>query len=674
MTMGKIRMGAGFLAMAMLMATGGCTEPPPPLDMSGPTADWPHYGRGLDGLRYSPLDQIDTENVDRLEEVWRYHSGDFSLGDDNQTRTSLQVTPIVVNDRLIFCTPYDRVIALDPESGEELWQFDPDLQLRQLHGAYPMICRGVAHWQDDETEGKVGKEEKECRERIFTGTQDAELIALDAATGRPCSGFGTAGRIALRDDLGEDVPPWEYYVTSAPLVVDDVVIVGALVADNVRADAPPGVVRAFDARSGELAWAWDPIPPDQPSTPTEGPYRRSTANVWAPMSADEARGLLFVPTGNAPPDYFGGQRGGLDHYSSSVVAILTRGERAGEVAWHFQTVHHDLWDYDVGAQPSLIELNTPEGKVPAVVVSTKTGHVFVLDRETGEPLHPVEERPVPQDPVPGEWLSQTQPFPVKPPSLFPPQLQPEDAWGVTFWDRGRCRKQIESRRSEGLFTPPSLQGTVSYPAATGGINWGSGAFSPENNLMVVNQSRVPTGIKLIPREEFEALPEEETGGDAGGLAESNRLYGEMQGTPYAVSVDLLTSPFGAPCSAPPWGTLTAVDLDAGEIRWEVPLGSTRGLAPWPLWLEWGVPNIGGPIVTAGGLVFIAATPDNYLRAFDLTTGERLWRADLPYSAHATPLTYRLGQERRQFLVVAAGGHVLSEPGDAIVAFALPEAP
>ncbi|WP_372609950.1 alpha/beta fold hydrolase, partial [Halomonas sp.] len=241
-------------------------------------------------------------------------------------------------------------------------------------------------------------------------------------------------------------------------------------------------------------------------------------------------------------------------------------------------------------------------------------------------------------------------------------MQPEDAWGFTFWDRGRCRKQIESRRSEGLFTPPSLQGTVSYPAATGGINWGSGAISPEQNLMVVNQSRVPTGIKLIPRETFEALSEEETGGDAGGLAESNRLYGEMQNTPYAVSVDLLTSPFGAPCSAPPWGTLTAVDLDAGEIRWEVPLGSTHGLAPWPLWLEWGVPNIGGPIVTAGGLVFIAATPDNYLRAFDLATGERLWRADLPYSAHATPLTFRLGQERRQFLVVAAGGHVLSEPG------------
>lgn len=659
------RLARWLVVVFLLTLTGGC-ERSPPLDMSGPTADWPHYGRGLDGLRYSPLDQIRVDNVEGLEEVWRYHSGDFSLGDANQTRTSLQVTPIVVGERLVFCTPYDRVIALDPESGEELWQFDPQLKLRKLHGAYPMICRGVAHWQDGQAE------EGDCRERIFTGTQDAELIALDAATGRPCADFGRAGRLALRDDLGDDVPAWEYYVTSAPLVVDDRVIVGALVADNVRADAPPGVVRAFDARSGKLAWAWDPVPPNQPATPTGGPYRRSTANVWAPMSADPERGLLFVPTGNAPPDYFGGKREGLDYYASSVVAIHTRGEQAGEVAWHFQTVHHDLWDYDVGAQPSLIELNTEAGPVPAVVVSTKTGHVFVLHRETGEPLHPVEERPVPQDPAPGEWLSPTQPFPVKPPTLFPPQLTAEDAWGVTFWDRGHCRRKIESRRSEGLYTPPSLQGTVSYPAATGGINWGSGAFEPGRNLMVVNQSRVPTGIQLIPRAEYAALPEEETAGDAGGLAGANRLYGEMQGTPYAVSVELLTSPFGAPCSAPPWGTLTAVDLDAGEILWEVPLGSTRGLAPWPLWLEWGVPNIGGPIVTAGGLAFIAATPDRYIRAFDLESGETLWRADLPYAAHATPLTYRLGPERRQFLVVAAGGHVLSEPGDAIVAFALPE--
>ncbi len=657
-----------LLAVALLLVARHYPSPPPPPDLGGPTADWPHYGQNLAGQRYSPLDQIRVDNVAHLEEAWRYHHGDFSAGEAGQTRTSLQVTPLVVGERLIFCTPYNRVIALHPETGEELWAFDPELQLRELHGAYPMICRGVAYWED--TAVPPGTE---CRERIFTGTQDSELIALDAATGRPCMDFGENGRLALREGLGDDIPAWEYYVTSAPLVVDDLVVVGALVADNVRANAPPGVVRAFDARRGELAWAWDPLPPLHPPTPMEGPYRRATANVWAPMSADAERGLLFVPTGNAPPDYFGGQRQGLDYYASSVVALHTRSEAAGQVAWRFQTVYHDLWDYDIGAQPSLLELDTADGPVPAVVVSTKMGHVFVLHRETGEPLHPIEERPVPQGPVPGDWLAPTQPFPVKPPSLFPPALGPEDAWGFTFWDRGHCRRQIEARRSEGLFTPPSLEGTVVYPAATGGINWGGGAFDPAANLMVVNQSRIPTAVQLIPREEFEALPEEERRIDAGGLANANRLYGEMRGTPYAVSVELLRSPFGAPCSAPPWGTLTAVDLAAGEIRWEVPLGSLRGLAPWPLWFEWGVPNIGGPIVTAGGLVFIAATPDNYLRAFDLATGERLWRTRLPYSAHATPLTYRLGPERRQFLVVAAGGHVLSDPGDAIVAYALPEA-
>ncbi|MFC3282942.1 pyrroloquinoline quinone-dependent dehydrogenase [Litchfieldella rifensis] len=656
-----------WMALAVVLLTiQGCDGPPPDIDLGGPTGEWRHYGRGLDGLRHSPLDQIRPDNVARLEEVWRYESGDFSEGDANQTRTSLQVTPIVVAGRLVFCTPFNRVIALDPESGEELWQFDPELRQRKLHGAYPLTCRGVSYWQDD------AAGDGECRERIFTGTQDAELIALDAATGRPCADFGDGGRLALRDDLGEDVPAWEYYVTSAPLVLDDLVVVGALVADNVRVDAPPGVVRAFDARSGELAWAWDPTPPDQPPSHREGPYRRATANVWAPMAADAQRKLLFVPTGNAPPDYFGGERQGLDYYSSSVVAIHTHGERAGEVAWRYQTVHHDLWDYDIGAQPTLFDLHTADGTVPAVAVSTKMGHVFVLDRESGEPLHPVAERPVPQGAAPGDHLSPTQPFPLKPPTLYPPRLTAEDAWGLTFWDRGRCRREIEARRSEGLFTPPSVQGSVHFPGALGGINWGSGALDPETNVLVVNQSRIPTGVMLVPREEYEALPEEEKGVAEGGLPGTTKLYGEMRGTPYAVRREILLSPLGMPCSAPPWGTLTAVDLNAGEILWEVPLGSTRGQAPWPLWFDLGVPNIGGPIVTASGLIFIAATPDRYLRGFDLASGEELWRADLPYAGHATPLTYRLRPDSRQFVVIAAGGHAVSEPGDAIVAFALPE--
>ncbi len=653
----------GLLIGAMSLLAGACS-PPPALDHKGPIGDWRHYGNGLDGLRYSSLTQITPDNVRYLEEAWRYNSGDISEGSAEVTRTSLQVTPIVVSDSMYFCTPFNRVIALDAETGAEKWVFDPNLSLRRLHGAYPLTCRGVAFWEDSMSD------EERCRQRIFTGTQDAELIALDAKTGQTCPDFGDEGRIKLREGLG-DAPAWEYYVTSAPLVLNDLVIVGALVADNVRVDAPPGVVRAFDTRSGALRWAWDPVPPDQPQSPREGPYRRATANVWASMAADAERDLLFVPTGNAPPDYFGGERQGLDHYSASVVAIHTQGDNAGEIAWHFQTVHHDIWDYDIGAQPTLFDFPFAGASIPALTVSTKMGHVFVLNRETGEALLPMEERPVPQEPAPGDYLSATQPFPIKPPSIFPPKLQSQDAWGITFWDRRRCRKKIEALRSDGVFTPPTVNGSVQYPGALGGINWGSGALDPERHIFVVNQSRVPTAVKLIPREEFEALPDEVVSVSSAGLPGTTKLYGAMEGTPYAIRRELLVSPFGIPCNAPPWGTLTAIDIAHGEILWEVPLGSTRKQAPWPFWIDIGVPNLGGPIVTASKLVFISATTDGYIRSFNIESGQELWRATLPFAGHATPLTYRVRPDGKQFVAIAAGGHAVSQPGDAIVAFALP---
>ena len=653
------------LSSLLLAALGSSCGKPPPIDYFGPTADWPHYGSGLDGKRYSNLSQIRPDNVEYLEEAWQYNSGDISTGTEEVTRTSLQVTPIVVEDSMYFCTPFNRVISLNAETGEENWVFDPQLKLRKLHGAYPLTCRGVSYWKGD-----AGG--RSCSSRIFTGTQDAELIALDAETGEPCADFGDGGRVRLRDDL-KDTPDWEYYVTSAPLIVNDVVAIGALVADNVRANAPPGVVRAFDVHSGELRWAWDPIPPDgDPPADGEGPYRRSTANVWATMSADPANNLVFVPTGNAPPDYFGGERQGLDYYSSSVVAIHSAGPEAGQAAWRFQTVHHDLWDYDIGAQPTLFDFKGPQGNVPAVIVSTKMGHVFVLNRLTGKPLLPVEERPVPGDPAEGEHLSPTQPFPVRPPSLYPPKLDAEDAWGITFWDRGKCEDRIAGLRSDGLFTPPTRAGSVHFPGALGGINWGSGALDPSSGVFVVNQSRVPTEVGLLTREEFEALPEEESADSPGGLPGTTKLYGPMEGTPYAIRRELLLSPWGLPCNEPPWGTLTAVDMNKGEVLWEVALGSTREQAPWPFWFDIGVPNLGGPLITATGLIFISATTDRYIRSFDLKDGEELWRARLPYAGHATPLTYRVSQSGKQFVAIAAGGHATSEPGDAIVAFALPD--
>jgi quinoprotein glucose dehydrogenase len=640
----------------------GCERPP--VDYSGPVADWPEYGHDKGGLRYSPLTQITRENVLDLQIAWTYRSGDLSDGTATTTRSSLQVTPIVVDGAMVFCTPFNRVIALDPETGKELWAFDPKLKNRDLHGGYPLTCRGVSSWRDP-----AASADALCSRRIFTGTMDAELIALDAKTGRPCPGFGHDGRVALREGMG-DAPEWEYYVTSSPLVVHDLVVVGGLVADNIRANAPPGVVRAFDARTGALRWAFDPVPPDvAPVAATDGAkFRRGTANLWGTMSTDEQRDLLFVPTGNAPPDYFGGERHGLDYYSSSLIALQAT---TGKVVWRFQTVHHDLWDYDIGAQPSLFEFPQGDRTIPAVAVSTKMGHVFFLNRETGAPLFPVEERPVPQGGAPGETLSPTQPFPTRPPSLYPPELRAENAFGVTFWDRGKCRDRIAKLRADGIFTPPSLQGSIHYPSAAGGINWGGASIDPTRGIYVVNQSRVPTVVTLIPREEYDKLPDKNPP-VSGALPGTTVLYGAMDGTPYAVRRELLLSPFGIPCSPPPWGTLTAVNIASGSVLWEISLGTTRDMAPFPFWLQIGVPNLGGSIVTQSGLVFIGATTDHYLRAFDIQNGAELWRARLPFGGNATPITYRLRKDGKQFVVIAAGGHVFSkQAGDAIVAFTLP---
>ncbi len=639
------------LAAALL----GCGASPGAIDESGPTAEWPEYGGDPGGLRFSPLDQITPENVDDLELAWVYHHGDISDGTGELTRTSFNATPIVIDGSLFFCTGLNRVIALDPETGAERWAFDPKLRNSRLRGPYPLTCRGVAYWR-----GPAEEAGRACGRRVFTGTVDAQLIALDAETGKPCADFGELGRVALREGVGE-AEPWEYYVTSPPQVIHDTVVVGALVADNLRADAPSGVVRAFDVRTGALRWAWDPLPPGVESPSVRGEdYAAGTANVWSILSADPERNLVFVPTGNAAPDYYSANRRGLDHYSSSVVALDASN---GEVVWFFQTVHHDVWDYDVASQPVLFELETDAGRVPALAQATKMGHIFLLQRETGEPLFPVEERPVPQDGVPGERLSPTQPFPTRPPPLHPATLTPEDAWGFTPWDRAKCAEIIAGYRSEGIFTPPSLQGSIQYPGSAGGPNWGSVAIDPRKGVLFVNQMRIPGVVQLIAREDYEKLEES-------AAVYPYELY-PMKGTPYGLRRGPLLSPLGAPCNPPPWGTLTAVELATGAVLWEATLGTTRDQAPFPLWLRLGAPNLGGSIVTASGLVFIGATTDKFLRAFDAETGREIWSQRLPYTANATPLTYRLRKDGKQYLVIASGGHGWSEPGDALMAFALP---
>jgi quinoprotein glucose dehydrogenase len=610
---------------------------------------WPEYGRDPGGSRHSPLADVTRENVARLELAWTHRTGDMPERPGDEM--AFEATPILVDGTLFLCTPFNRVIALDPETGRERWSFDPKVD-RRANYANQALCRGVAAWRDARAAAGAA-----CARRIFSATVDGRLLALDAASGAPCAGFGADGQVSLLEGVGEQKWPGEYQVTSAPTLVGDVVVVGSAVSDNQRLDAPSGVVRAYDARSGALRWSFDLAPPGHPR-PADGSYVRGTPNVWAPMSADPERDLLFVPTGNPASDYYRGGIPQLDHYGSSLVALRAAD---GAVAWHFQTVHHDLWDYDVPAQPTLADVIQDGVAVPAVIQPTKMGLLFVLRRESGEPLFPVEERPVPQDGAPGERLSPTQPFPSKPPPLVRHRLAAEDAWGLTPLDRRWCRNRIGSLRSDGIYTSPTLQGSVMVPGNAGGSNWGGIAFDPERQLVIANVSDLPFTVQLVPGADVERLRRENSGQE----------ISPQTGTAYGMWRRPLLSPLGLPCSPPPWGTLAAVDVARGEIRWQVPLGTVRDISPVPVPWNAGVPNIGGPLVTAGGLVFIGAAMDDYLRAFDIETGDELWKVRLPAGGQATPMTYRAGG--RQFVVIAAGGHSRAGTtlGDHVVAFALP---
>ncbi|MCP4006332.1 MAG: pyrroloquinoline quinone-dependent dehydrogenase [bacterium] len=620
---------------------------------------WPSYGGGNGAIHHSPLSDVRADNVSKLEVAWVHHTGDVADGKpETPDRTAYEVTPILADGLLFFCSPFNRVFAVDPESGQERWVYDPEID-RTVAYLNQAVCRGVATWLDDRASATAP-----CRRRIFTGTNDARLIALDAATGAPCDDFGERGEVDLTRGVGE-AAPGEYQVTSPPAIIGDRVIVGAAIGDNRRVDAPSGVLRAFDARTGELVWAWNPLPADherlRAPLPPGTDYPLGTANVWAPMVVDARRDLLFAPTGNASPDYYGGRRKGSDHFASSVVAL--RGS-TGEVVWHFQTVHHDLWDYDVSSQPTLIDLRRDGEVVPALVQATKMGHVFILHRETGIPLFPVEERPVPQDGVPGETLSATQPFPVKPPPLVPSSVSEDDAWGLTFWDKGRCRSRIRALRNDGIFTPPSLRGSLVVPGAIGGSNWGGVAFDPDRNILIANVTHMPFVATLFPAEEYERRS----------AAEPDDEIRPQRGTPYGLHREKLVSGLGIPCVKPPWGTLVAVSLETGEILWKVPHGSLRDILPVPIPWNVGTPTLGGSLITASGLVFIGAAMDNYIRAYDITTGKELWKGRLEAAGIATPMTYRVRPGGKQYIVIAAGGHSRGGMplGDTLVAFTLPD--
>ncbi len=631
-----------LLLLALLLALCSCTPIPLPLDEipAGIEADWPVYGAQPGGSHFSPARQITPANVAHLELAWEHRSGDIrKAGEGVGTQSSLQVTPIVIGSRMYYCTPFNRVFALDAASGAEVWTYDPGVD---RDADLMTNCRGVSSWQS----GEQGY----CEHRILLGTLDARLIALDAESGTLCKDFGEEGVVDTSHGMVEHRPT-EYSITSAPTILGDRVITGALVLDNVRTDSPGGVVRAYDVRSGEQLWAWHPLAPTDRKFEPDGNYRSGTTNVWSIAAADEERDLVFLPTGNTTPDYFGGHRQGSDIYSSSVVALHGK---TGEIAWHFQTVHHDIWDYDVPAQPTLVDLNIDGELVPVVVQVTKMGMTFVLHRDTGEPVWPVEERDVPQSgAVPEEYLSPTQPFPTHVPHLLESALTKDDAWGLMLFDKWQCAKKIAAMNNQGWYTPPSLQGTLNQPGNGGGNNWGSPAVHPNSGVMVVYTNRVPGTTRLVPRQQCEGVAQQQAG------------------TPYCVQTGWVLSPLGVPCTKPPWGTLDAIDLVAGKVLWSVPLGTTRNMAPFPVWWIKGLPGIAAPMMTDSGLIFSGISNNHYFRAFDLKTGKLLWETEMPTAANALAMTYQV--DGRQYVVIAAGGHWGggSPAGDHILAYALP---
>jgi membrane-bound PQQ-dependent dehydrogenase (glucose/quinate/shikimate family) len=608
-------------------------------------AGWSHYGGDEGGSRFSPLTQINANNVGALQIAWTYHSGDLKKLPSPLNLPAFEATPILAGDTLYLCSPLNKIIALNAETGVERWHYSVNPDTRNT---YLVTCRGVTYYHD-----KTADVNAACRARIFSGTMDGRLLALDAATGKRCEAFGSNGEIDLKKDAGGEIHQGEYVVTSAPVIAGDAVITGALVVDNARRNVASGVVRAFDVHTGALRWAWDPVPQDWPKS--DAGYTPGSPNAWAPFSVDNERHLVFIPTGNPANDLYSAERRSLDYYGSSVVALNSD---TGEVVWHFQTVHHDIWDYDVGSQPVLFDFPGPNGPIPALAQATKQGFIFVLNRETGAPLLPIEERPVPQGGVAPTALSPTQPYPVITEPIVQEQLSEDDMWGFSWFDRRDCVQQFRAAKYAGRFTPPATQPTIQYPGNNGGPSWGSVSWDPLHKLLITNAARVPAMVQLFPRAQ----------------ADAQQVHDKMEGEPYGATRSPMLSFLGAPCNRPPWGVLAAYDMTTGKRAWEIPLGSTRDVAPWPLWLNLGVPNQGGSLITAGGLTFIGAATDSYLRAFKTESGELLWQGRLPGGGQATPMTYRLRPDGKQFIVISAGGHkyLRTQLSDAVVAFTLPQ--
>ncbi|MGQ5717288.1 glucose/quinate/shikimate family membrane-bound PQQ-dependent dehydrogenase [Pseudochrobactrum asaccharolyticum] len=655
------------IAAALIVAGVAISKDPHNLDGSLPTeelaaapdtgnavpdGEWHQYGRTQYGQRYSPLTQITPENVAKLELAWQYRTGDVRQPQD-VTETTYQVTPLKIEDTLYLCTPHNIAIALDADTGKEKWRYNPEVSANTQR--QHQTCRGVTYWKDQTVAA-----DQACYERVYLPTSDAHLIALDAKTGQICESFADKGVLDLTRGMKYN-PSGYYYSTSPPTAIDGKIIVGGAVNDNFSTEEQSGVIRAFDILTGQLLWNWDSGNPDVTTPIAEGEhYTTNSPNSWSVFSADEKLGLIYIPLGNQVPDQLGmGRSEAVEKYSSSITALDVN---TGQVRWVRQTVHHDLWDMDVPAQPVLLDITKDGQAVPALVGPTKQGDIYVLDRRTGEPIIPVTEVAAPKGAIPEDFSAPTQPLSGL--TFNPPPLTEANMWGATMFDQLACRIQFRSLRYEGRYTPPSLQGTIVYPGNFGVFNWGSVAVDPKRQVMFGMPTYLAFTSRLVPADQIPPKGEDEKASEQG--------LNRNDGAPYGVFMGPFLSPLGIPCQSPPWGYVAGVDLRTGKIAYKHKNGTVEDMAPVPIPLKLGVPGIGGPMITAGGVAFLGAAVDDYLRAYDLTTGKQLWQTRLPAGGQSTPMSYT-GKDGKQYVLIVAGGHgsVGTKAGDYVMSYKLP---
>lgn len=656
------------------VAASGKALPLVPVDPAQKQVNWAHYGNDVGGSRFAALDQINRNNVKNLKEAWRFQTGDLTTGSGNGAED--QLTPLQIGDKVFLCTPHNNIFALNADTGKQIWK----AEVNSTSDAWER-CRGVAYFDSTQaiaqptlsgaTPVTTVAANTVCPRRIYTNTPDARLIAVNADTGERCADFGVNGTVNLLEGLGDGTKAPKFEVTSAPTIAGTTLVVGSRIADNFAADMPSGVIRGYDVITGKLRWAFDPRNPNPNYVLKQGEiYKRSGANSWAAMSYDPKMNTVFLPMGSSSVDVWGGNRQPQDHkYNSSVLALDAT---TGQEKWVYQTVHNDLWDFDLPMQPSLVDFPMKDGSLkPAVVIGTKSGQFYVLDRVTGKPLTKVVEQAVKKANIPDEQYSPTQPRSVEMPQIGNQTLTESDMWGATPFDQLMCRINFKSMRYDGLYTAPGTDLSLSFPGSLGGMNWGSIAFDPTHRYMFVNDMRLGLWIQLI-KQTAEDLKREANGGEA---VNTGMGAVPLKGTPYKVNKNRFMSVLGIPCQKPPFGTMTAIDMQTRQIAWQVPLGTVQDTGPMGIKMGLkapiGMPTIGGPMVTQGGLVFFAATQDYYLRAFDISNGQELWKTRLPVGSQGTPMSYVSPKTGKQYVVISAGGARQSpDHGDYVIAYAL----